>query len=61
MQNTEYDPMVEEIDLEKGELYEGKPTVKDSPTKQADKNGNQDDIDEGEALGDDLAKGDTDA
>lgn len=53
MQNEyEYDPEVEELELEEVELFEDEPAV-DQP--QADEHGNQDVLEEGEALGDDLA------
>jgi hypothetical protein len=51
---TEYDPEVEEIDLADIELHEDPPEA-DVPRFVED--GLQDDIEEGEALGDDLAKG----
>lgn len=50
----EYDSGIEEIDLEE----EGVELVEDTPdfaSSQADEHGNQDELEEGEALGDDLA------
>ncbi|HEU5092708.1 MAG TPA: hypothetical protein VFT30_08480 [Nitrospira sp.] len=55
----EYDPEVEEVDLEDVNLYEGKPDFEASPAKQADQLGNQDELEQGEALGDDLAPAQT--
>ena len=51
MTQYEYDPEVEEVD---DEPFEGDPDFEDSPTKRTVE-GNQDELDEGEALGDDLA------
>jgi len=51
----EYDPEVEELDPEDLDLYEGKPDSDVSPTKRTNEHGRQDDVVEGESLGDDLA------
>jgi hypothetical protein len=52
---SQYDPEIEEIDLDTIELHEGPPDF-DKP--QVNEVGNQDDpLMEGEALGDDLAVG----
>lgn len=52
MTQYEYDPEVEEVD---DEPFEGDPDFSDSPTKRTDELGNQDVLEQGEALGDDLA------
>lgn len=50
----EYDPEIEEVD---DEPFEGDPDFADSPTKRTDELGNQDVLEQGEALGDDLDSG----